>query len=115
MNKAKQKNKEECPEYLNRPFTLAELKHDLANIKTEPYSNRQFEDSHLTQFMHEQLTIVTLTLNLLGVTSILLSFLQSIAPLGEDQKVLILAIQSVISFGLVVLVSVKHFKGIELK
>lgn len=54
-------------------------------------------------------------MNLLAVTSILLSFMQSIASLGDQTKQIILGIHSVIALGLTLLVSVKHFKGIQLQ
>lgn len=115
-NKAKNKNKELCPAYLNQPYTLQEITRSLQSTKEQqPYHSRQFEDSHLTKFLHEQLILVKMTINLLGVVSILLSLLQSLTPLANIEKEYVLLFHSIITLAALGLVTVKHSKSLELK
>lgn len=113
MGKAKNKGKNAPSSYLNRPYSLSEIEVVMENIVEPPYQERQFEDSHFTKFLHEQLMLIRLTINLLAIISILLSFMSSMVVLGQTDKFFLLIIHTVISVGVVLLVSFRHFKSIE--
>lgn len=56
-----------------------------------------------------------MTINLLGIVSILLSFLQSLVSIEDIEKEYVLSLHSIITLAAVVLVTVKHKKSLELK
>ena len=86
-------------------FTLASMP------RKEVYEERQFEDSHLTKFLHEQLLITKFFLTNLGLTSILLSLLDAFMRFSGERRKAVLGLQSAISVGMLVLVLMKYWKG----
>ena len=80
-----------------------------------PYQERQFEDARLTKFIYEQLNLIRLIMNFLGLTSILLSFIVSLTDFKNMENEFVLSLQTVMSVFLVVLVSLKYWKGVELR
>ena len=94
---------------------------DLQSFRTNPpnhrvpYPQRQFEDSHLTQFLHEQLLNIKLHLNLAGMASILLSITRSIIPYPPTALTISLVLQSILTLWMTILVILKHYKNQELQ
>lgn len=54
-------------------------------------------------------------MNFLGLTSILLSFIESLTDFKNKEVYFVLSLQTVMSVFLVILVSLKYLKGVELR